>query len=157
MIDFNYFLMELIKQQLYNMCGDYVVFRIQKIQNTMVSYQNDLKSETKSSAGDKHETGRAMLHLEMEKLSQQLKVVRNMKGTLQKMNLANSSFTGLGSLIITTNARYFLSISIGKLLINEIEYLAISVSSPIGKILLQKQVGDDFEWNGIRNKIVSIS
>ncbi len=38
-----------------------------------------LFSETKSSAGDKHETGRAMLQLEMEKTSQQLAVINQMK------------------------------------------------------------------------------
>ena len=47
--------------------------RLQTVQDTLFhSNQKALQSETKSSAGDKHETGRAMLQLEMEKAGQQL-------------------------------------------------------------------------------------
>ena len=60
-----------IKQQLYNLCLEFVDSRYQTIQNTINEIQVSLTSETKSSAGDKHETGRAMLQLEMEKAGQQ--------------------------------------------------------------------------------------
>ena len=50
-----------IKQQLYKKCQDFLNQRLETIQNTILDIQNALQSETKSSAGDKHETGRAML------------------------------------------------------------------------------------------------
>ena len=56
-----------IKQELYKLCLEYVENRFQTIQNTIKEIQESLGSETKSSAGDKHETGRAMLQLEREK------------------------------------------------------------------------------------------
>ena len=64
-----------IKQQLYKHCQEFVNQKLDTIQKTILSNKEALNSETKSSAGDKHETGRAMLQLEMEKAGQQLKVV----------------------------------------------------------------------------------
>ena len=55
------------------------------IEHTMQSNQEALDSESKSSAGDKHETGRAMLQLEMEKAGQQLQEVEKMKLILEKI------------------------------------------------------------------------
>ena len=70
----------------------YVNQRADTVHQIIRSNQNALNSETKSSAGDKHETGRAMLQLEMEKASQQLAVVDEMKVDFDALNeLASSS------------------------------------------------------------------
>ena len=61
-----------IKLELYDFCLEFVDNRFQTIQNTIKEIQESLLSETKSSAGDKHETGRAMLQLEREKSGNQL-------------------------------------------------------------------------------------
>jgi len=50
-----------VKEHLSEFCQEYVDGRILRIQNSIESIQQSLSSETKSSAGDKHETGRAML------------------------------------------------------------------------------------------------
>ena len=57
-----------IKEELLKKCHQFVNNRLQNIEETISSNQTALQSETKSSAGDKHETGRAMLQLEMEKV-----------------------------------------------------------------------------------------
>ena len=57
-----------IKEQLYEFCRAYIDGRTIRINESIKSIQESLSSETKSSAGDKHETGRAMLQLEREKL-----------------------------------------------------------------------------------------
>jgi len=66
-----------IKQQLFNKCLDAIDSRFQTIQNTISEIQESLTSETKSSAGDKHETGRAMLQLEREKAGNQLSEINS--------------------------------------------------------------------------------
>ena len=142
-----------IKEQLYKLCQNYVNQRLQTVEAIITSNQKALQSETKSSAGDKHETGRAMLQLEMEKAGQQLKGISQMKETLAKIDVTkNSNLAHLGSLIYTDKATYFLSISVGKLTISDKDYFAISVSSPIGKLLLGKQKGEKVFFNG--NEIV---
>jgi len=137
-----------IKQQLYQNCSEFVDERLNTVTNIMDSNKKALFSETKSSAGDKHETGRAMLQLEMEKASQQLTSINQMKGVLQKLTIDyNSDIISLGSLIVTDKANYFLAISIGKITIDSSDYYAVSTNSPIGKQLLGKHIGEVIPFN----------
>mgnify|MGYP003632320378 CR=1 FL=1 len=125
------------------MCVEFVNSREQTVQEIIVSNQQGLISETKSSAGDKHETGRAMLQLEMEKASQQLEGIHQMKAVLAKIKIEESSEkVRLGSLIITNQATYFLAISAGELKVLGESYYAISTNSPIGKLLIGKGIGE---------------
>ena len=72
-----------------------------------------------------------------------------MQQTLAKINSSKpSTKIALGSVIKTSSAYYFLSISAGKLKDKETEYFAISPSSPIGKLLVGKKAEDTFTWNG---------
>jgi transcription elongation GreA/GreB family factor len=143
-----------LKEALFQQCVAHVNTRLQTIQTIISSHQKALSSETKSSAGDKHETGRAMLQLEMEKAGQQLAAVQQMQQTLAKINSSKQSTNiALGSVIKTSSAYYFLSISAGELTIKETVYFAISPSSPIGKLLMGKKVEDTFIWRGKEIKI----
>ena len=138
-----------LKQELYNLCETFVNQRLQTVQKTISSNQKALQSETKSSAGDKHETGRAMLQLEMEKAGQQLQSIQLMKETLARINpIQTNTIASLGSIVQTTQAAYFLSISAGKLTACGKEFFAVSVSSPIGKMLLGKKEKDAVVFNG---------
>ena len=137
-----------IKSKLFNACEIYVNEKTATIMQILESNKKALFTETKSSAGDKHETGRAMLQLEMEKASQQLASVNKMKETLSKVAVNNSSkIACLGSLIITEKANYFLAISSGKITIENSDYYAVSTNSPIGSQLLGKKIGDSIIFN----------
>jgi transcription elongation GreA/GreB family factor len=138
-----------LKENLYQQCVLYVEKRFETIQKTISSNQKDLTSETKSSAGDKHETGRAMLQLEMEKAGQQLASIQQMKEALARVDVSKESNTAsLGTLIETNQGTYFLSISVGQLIVAGSHFFAISASSPIGKLLLGKKEGETVLWNG---------
>ena len=80
-----------IKTELLETCKKFVENRFKTVQEILLSFQNDLQSETKSSAGDKHETGRAMLQLEMEKTSQQLIGIKQMISILDKIDISKKS------------------------------------------------------------------
>jgi transcription elongation GreA/GreB family factor len=145
-----------LKQNLFQQCQAYVNNRLKTVQEIISSNQHALQSETKSSAGDKHETGRAMLQLEMEKASQQLESINQMKTVLDRIDISKSEFSEhktahLGSLVFTDKSIYYLSISVGQLIIKDQIYFAISISSPIGKLLLGKSENDIISFNG--NKI----
>ena len=138
-----------IKEILYQACCNQVEKRMSTIEETIQSHQASLESETKSSAGDKHETGRAMLQLEMEKAGQQLASAQQMKETLAKINIEeNATIIRLGSMVYTSMGIFFLSVSVGQIQVDGIGYFAISTSSPIGKLMLGKRDGDSFAWNG---------
>ena len=137
-----------IKQKLYKFCADFIETRFILLQNTIKQIQESLLSETKSSAGDKHETGRAMIQLEMEKAGQQLTIINQMKEVLVKISIENTSkVICLGSLIKTNKATYYLAISAGKISVKGKDYYVVSTNSPIGKQLLGKKVGDTILFN----------
>ena len=137
-----------LKKALYNSCVEFVDQREETINRIINSNQSALTSETKSSAGDKHETGRAMLQLEMEKTSQQLDGIHDMRLILSKVRIDDiSEIIRLGSVVITNRGNYFLSISAGEIIISGIKYFAVSTASPIGKLLLGKRVGNAFVFN----------
>ncbi|WP_372793821.1 3-oxoacyl-ACP synthase [Lutibacter sp.] len=137
-----------IKRKLYEACLLFVDEKYNTVTSIIESNKKALFSETKSSAGDKHETGRAMLQLEMEKASQQLAVIFEMKEALSKIEIQKTSkMICLGSLIITNKASYFLAISTGKITIENTNYYAVSTNSPIGKQLLGKSIGDRIPFN----------
>ena len=110
-------------------------------------------SDTKSSAGDKFETGREMMQKEMDKLSA---LVDNTRYSLSKLdrlaNLPPAAVITEGSLVETDQESYFISIGYGKL---DAVY-AISIESPLGVVLKGKKVGDRVEMRGRKITIKSI-
>ena len=145
------------KEVLFKQCVFAVNNRLSTVEEIISSNQKALQSETKNSAGDKHETGRAMLQLEIEKASQQLIAIQEMKVVLAKIDLTKESKKAcLGSVIETNRACYFLAVSIGKLTANNKDYFAVSVFSPIGRLLLGKQQGEELVFNGLTTKIENV-
>lgn len=102
-------------------------------------------SDTKSSAGDKFETGREMMQREMDKWSAQIDQNTISLNKLDRIaDLAPSKVVSEGSLVETDQETYFISIGYGKL---ESVY-AISIESPLGTVLKGKKVGDRVEMRG---------
>ena len=146
-----------IKENLYQQCVEYVNKRLQTVEEIISSNQKALQSETKSSAGDKHETGRAMLQLEMEKAGQQLQGINQMKEVLARIDISKKSkIAHLGSIVLTDKASYFLSISSGQLIVDDKQYFSVSISSPIGRLLLGKKEEEMVVFNGAKQKIKEI-
>ena len=113
--------------------------------------------DSKSSAGDKHETGRAMAQLEQEKSGYQLKEAQELKNNLEKININTvSKSVQLGSIVITDKGNFFVSIPVGKLIVDSQTYYAISLSSPIGVKVKNLTKKDAFEMNNIVYKILEI-
>lgn len=134
-----------LKQMLFDKCCEYLEPRFSTIQSSIEEIQESLTSETKSSAGDKHETGRAMLQLEREKAGQQLAEIENVKNALTQINIDKISETIiLGSLVYTSQFNYFIAISAGLLTVDSETFYAISPQTPIGQLLLGKRIGDSF-------------
>ncbi|MEI6865686.1 3-oxoacyl-ACP synthase [Flavicella sp.] len=146
-----------VKERLKVVCADFVKSKLNTILKTVQSNQEALESESKSSAGDKHETGRAMLQLEMEKAGQQLSEVDQMKLVVEKINSAKICEAGsLGSVVKTESVNYFIGISVGKIELDNEIYFVISPGSPIGKLLLGKVKNDIFLFQESQTKILNI-
>lgn len=146
-----------IKLELYDFCLEFVDNRFQIIQNTIKEIQESLLSETKSSAGDKHETGRAMLQLEREKSGNQLAEIQKLKTILNKVNSeAKHQKIALGSVVYTTQSNYFIAISAGEIVSDSKRFYAISQATPIAKLLISKTVGDEVLFRNTTIRITQI-
>ena len=138
-----------LKPQLYQECKTIIDERISSLKNILQETQNAANNETKSSAGDKHETGRAMAQLETEKLNAQLGEALKVKQTLATINpIQLASNIVLGSVVFTNKGNFYIAISIGKIEIDNEQFFAISPASPIGKLLLTKKEKESFSFNG---------
>ena len=146
-----------LKQQLFDFCNAFAKERIERIHQNIAEIQTSLSSETKSSAGDKHETGRAMLQLEREKLGHQLAEAEKMAAVLARIPLAKPSTTViLGSWVKTSKADYFLAVSAGECIIGANGVFCISAATPMARLLLSKSVGEVVSFRGENIKILEI-
>ncbi len=132
-----------IKHRLLAHCQQYVNQRLDTVTRAMEEIRQALDEETKSTAGDKHETGRAMMQLEQEKLSTQMAEVQQLQKVLNRIKLEDlPPGIGEGSLVLTSQGNYFLAISAGKVEMEGKLFYLISLASPIGLALTGKKVGE---------------
>lgn len=126
-----------IKKKLYEQCQGYLAQRITTAQDAIKAMQSSANDETKSSAGDKYETGRAMMQLEMEKDSAQLAEAVKLKRILDNIKIdKRASVIQPGSLVITDHSNFFIAISVGQVILEDKLYLVVSAESPIGAKLI---------------------
>ncbi len=117
----------------------------------------DAQNDAKGSAGDKHETALAMMHIEQEKLNQKLAEIIGQKNTIDKIDAdAVHVKIALGSLVQTNEMLFYISGALPKITIDNKTIIAVSPESPLGSQLLGKSVGDEITINNIRFHIKTI-
>ena len=138
-----------VKEELYKKCLEYVQSRMEAAQQGIDEAQQASKDDTKSSAGDKYETGRAMMQQETDRNMAQLNEANKLKVALNAINpTAIHTTIDTGSVVKTNNGNFYLAISAGTLHVGGESYFAISPASPIGFKLKGLKVSDKFELNG---------
>lgn len=123
--------------------------KLDGIQKDFDALQESLLSQTKSSAGDKHETGRAMAQLEQEKLSRRLSEMGKTMEGLRKIDPSETpEAIGFGSLVLTDRGYFFVSVGIGQVDINGVGVFCITAGSPLGQKLLGRSSNEVIQLNG---------
>lgn len=131
--------------------------RLNVCRNQLEQIQQDLGNETKSSAGDKYETGRAMLHIEREKIGRQLHELEQLQSILVGINEKQvQQKVQLGSLVCTQTFIYFVSVSLGELKTEDFTFYAISKSTPMAQAMLGCSMGESFNFRGLSYTVLSI-
>lgn len=138
-----------IKQKIYDFCVITIQKKIAHLEKNLNSIKEAKNNETKSSVGDKYETGRAMMQIEEDKIKTQLAQSNIIKNTLQKINPdIKKDKVELGSLVMTNQGNYYISVALGKIDIEEKTYFCLSTKAPIFQKLIGKQKGDELSFNG---------
>lgn len=146
-----------LKEKIYNHYLQVITGKINQLENVLADLKESGANETKSTAGDKHETALAMLQIEQANKREQLKELQHQKAVLQTINPALSPAVIVnGSLIKTNHGYLFLSVALGKALVDDITVTALSQHSPLGKQLLHLQQGQTAVINGRQYIIESI-
>ena len=135
----------------------------EKIQNfeKLIAETRASNNDTKSSMGDKYETGREMLQQEINNLQVQLNEV------LKQQDFLKTSFDKLrmtkkfdkaekGAIVKTEKGLFFISVSLGEINFDNQKIICISPESPLAKAMNGKQKGDVFSLNNMSQKILII-
>ena len=147
----------MFKQKIYSHCLQLVKENISSLQTNLNDLMEGAKNDSKSSAGDKHETSISMMQLEQEKIRKQLHEALEQKAELEKINVAMTNSTiGKGSLVKANNIFLFISIALGKITVDNKQIVILSPQSPLGIKLMGKKSKESAEINGVKYHIESI-
>ena len=135
----------------------------EKIQNfeKLIAETRASNNDTKSSMGDKYETGREMLQQEINNLQVQLNEV------LKQQDFLKTSFDKLrmtkkfdkaekGAIVKTERGLFFISVSLGEITFENQKIICISPESPLAKAMNGKQKDEGFSLNNMNQKILII-
>jgi len=140
------------KPALHTLCQSFIEQRIGAARTAMQAAQESSNSETKSSAGDKYETGREMANAERDRNAAQMQQAQQLQAELARINPElPCDAVRPGALVSTSMGRFYVSISAGKL--EGTDVFAVSAAAPIAVALKGLRAGEATVFNG---KAVSI-
>ncbi|GGZ28828.1 hypothetical protein GCM10007049_22340 [Echinicola pacifica] len=149
--------MNITKQALISEVRDYLNSKKAELEASLVELKQSAASDTKSSAGDKYETGREMVRQEMDKATNVLAEYNKQSQILSGID-PNSVHekVQVGSLVITDKAFLFIAAAIGQLKINGQVVFVISPHAPLAQSMLGKSLGDRINFGQISHKITAL-
>lgn len=144
-----------LKSRTYQECANLIGEKISILKSEIAAAQAAANEDTKSSAGDKYETGRAMMMLEKEKLTAQLNEVSKLKKHLDQIDpLAEKKEVSFGALVKTSMGIYFIGVGLGAIQVDDEQVFAVSSISPIAQSMLGGSCDDQINFN---NKTIRIT
>ncbi len=147
-----------IKSKLIVLMKERIEDKIQMIQNAIILAKESRDSDCKCTVGDKYETGRAMMHIEIQNKENQLaQVLELKKGVQNLLSETTSDVITFGSYVLTNYGNYYISVALGELKIEDLSCFAISLASPLGKVFVGKKKEDQFSFNGRAYHILDIA
>ncbi len=145
------------KPALHALCQAFITERMAAAEEAMRTAQESANSETKSSAGDKYETGRAMAQEERNRNAAQLHQARQLQAELARINpLLACDMVRPGALVHTSLGWFYLSISAGRLVAEGQDVVAVSAAAPVALALLGKRAGEEALFNGKALRVLAV-
>ncbi|MFY0672441.1 MAG: hypothetical protein JXQ87_03515 [Bacteroidia bacterium] len=147
-----------LKHALLEECNKVVDGKINQFQENIKRSQDALYENTKSTAGDKFETGRAMMQGEINKAEQQLAKTITLKKVLQTLTITKIlPKIDMGAIVITDKGNFFISVAAGKVKVEDKTYFTMGGNAPLAQEFRGKGKGDKCSFNGVQYDIVAIA
>ncbi len=132
-----------LKQKIYTHYLQLLHEKISMLQQVLADLKESGSNETKSTAGDKHETALAMLQIEQANKRAQLQELLTQMRVLEKIDPSIIAPVVVnGSLVKTGHGYLFVSIALGKAVVDDMAVIALSQQSPLGQKLAGLTTGD---------------
>lgn len=131
---------------------------LQELKQHQSDLQSALQAESRSTAGDKHDTSRAMIHLEQEKIQFQLGNIQKQIVALQQFEKQPASENAQsGSFLVLDSGQVILfGIGLGRKKIKYGEVYCVALDTPVGQQVLGKSIGDVLTFAGRQATIVKL-
>ena len=145
------------KPALHALCHVFIEQRISAARTAMQAAQESSSSETKSSAGDKYETGREMANAERDRNAAHMQQAQQLQVELARINPEAACDTVRpGALVTTSMGRFYISVSAGKLAGEGPEVFAVSAAAPVAVALKGLRAGEQAVFNGIVVQVLTV-
>lgn len=139
-------------------CLDLIQQKLKELDKAIGDAQESAQNESKSTAGDKHETAKAMAHLEIEKLLiaknnlvLQEKVLNDINPSQQQKRIVK------GALIETSLGKFYIAIGLGKVNFMNDSITVISEQAPLVKAFLHFHDSQQVSFNNLNYQLIAIS
>lgn len=143
------------KEDILNIIKSKISDKIQNFEN-LIAETRASNNDTKSSMGDKYETGREMLQQEINNLQRQLNETLNQQNVVQKMTSEACLKVQNGALVKTDKGLFYISASLGEIIVEGKKIMTVSAESPLVKAMFGKKMGEAFTINNVPQKIEKI-
>ena len=145
------------KETIYHTFLEKLNQQIDSFQFQLDELRESVLIETKSTAGDKHETALSMLQLEQSQVAKHLYDAIDSKTIYAQIEYQEAhKIICSGSLVKTSKGYFFISVALPKIVVDGITIIAISTKSPLGEKLMGKKIKDTIDVNGITHLIEEI-
>lgn len=143
------------KNRLFNFIIHLLKDKKTESENHLKNIQEDVFEESKNSAGDKHETGRAMAQIECEKAANVLTENSLQLDFFQKIDVKRTCSTiQLGSLVLTSKGLFFISIGLGNFDFEDSTVFCMGKQAPLAQEMIGKKPGDSFQFRAEKIEIL---
>lgn len=151
--------MDAFKEKVYQTAISQVKEKINLLTEERRAINEGILEDTKSSAGDKFETGREMMSHDLMTITTQIKQATADLEELYRLQAVKNLTESVqeGSLVSLGDAMYLISISFGALQVEDKKLFLLSKNSPLGEILLGKKKNDQVEFRGKRIQVTEIA
>ena len=146
------------KPALHALCQTFIEQRISAARTAMQAAQESSSSETKSSAGDKYETGREMANAERDRNAAHLQQAQQLQAELARIR-PNAACDAVrpGALVSTSLGQFYISIGAGALAGPGPVVFAVSAAAPVAVALKGLRAGDEAAFNGQTVRVLAVA
>ena len=148
--------LELNKSKIHQKALELVQIKLLELEAHYRDLLEGQSSNTKSTAGDKHDTEREMVQAELNNYSRQIQAQKQNLNILKSIDPTRKQKVEQGALVQTENGWFYLSIPLGKIDFDGEKVWLISLASPMGQALNGKKTGEKFELNGVEKEILDV-